>query len=145
MQLYKWRNFVSFFSSLRFVGFHLCTALIHCFSLICCCAWGQFQTSFSCETDIYTFDYGQLWYTEEFMVKSITARCPGPLSPKQAQRPLHQLIWGVWFCALYQISPLWSHLSIRHCSSLVVSSDALFREKRLSLAFRVLDGALGFM
>ena len=62
----------------------------------------QFQPSFSCRTDGLTFDSRILWCTEEFMVDSITARCPGPLA----------------------VSPLWFHLSKGHCSrSLVVCTD----------------------
>ena len=40
----------------------------------------QFQPSFSCQTDGLTFDSKILWYTEEFTVDSMTARCLGPVA-----------------------------------------------------------------
>ena len=45
----------------------------------------QYQPSFSCRTDGLTFDSRILWYPEEFMVDSMTARCPGPVAVKQVQ------------------------------------------------------------
>ena len=47
------------------------------------CWWASF--SFSCRTDGLTFDSRILWYPEEFMVDSMTARCPGPVAAEQAQ------------------------------------------------------------
>ena len=73
----------------------------------------------------------ELWYTEEFMVDSITARCPGPVAAEQAQiTSTPPLLLTVGVCAdmlrlvfskraavhYDQTSPLWSRLSKGHCS-----------------------------
>jgi len=62
----------------------------------------QFRPSFSCLTDGLTFDSRILW--DEFMVNSMTARCPGPVAANQATKnhqPSHQhdgqLVWCSWF------------------------------------------------
>jgi len=58
---------------------------------ICCCDWDhcldawQLQLSFSCWRDGLTFDSRIFWYTEEFIVDTMTARCPGPVGVDQYQ------------------------------------------------------------
>ncbi len=39
----------------------------------------QFWPNFSCRMDVLVFDCRILWYTEEFMVDSMTVRCSGPV------------------------------------------------------------------
>lgn len=61
------------------VDFLLCLG-----SLSCCTS--QFGLSISCQKDGLTFDYYYhlLWYTEEFMINSMTVRCLGPVAAEQA-------------------------------------------------------------
>ncbi len=58
--------------------------LLGCLGSLSCCMT-QFWPNFSCRTDCVTFDSSILWYTEEFMVNSVTVRCPDPVTTKQAQ------------------------------------------------------------
>lgn len=74
---------------------------IHCSvqcSLLCCMT--QFQSSFSCQTDGLIFKSRIFWYTAEFMVNSLTARCPGHVSTGQTQiitTPLSCITVGMRF------------------------------------------------
>lgn len=45
----------------------------------------QFGPSFIYETDGLTFNSRIIWYAEEFMVESVTARSPEPVATKQIQ------------------------------------------------------------
>ena len=45
----------------------------------------QFQPNFSSQTDGLTFDFRTLCYTEELVVDSLTARCPGPVAAEQTK------------------------------------------------------------
>ena len=57
-----------------------CCRFAAVFGMISCCLT-RFQTIFSCHTNALTSDTRILWYTEEFMVDSMT---PGPVTEKQA-------------------------------------------------------------
>ncbi len=81
------QNLDSFLFSRSVVDFLVCLG-----SLSCCIT--QSWPSFSCQTDVLTFDSRILWYTEEFMVDSMTLRCPGPVATKQA--PNHQPSTSMW-------------------------------------------------
>ncbi len=96
-------------SLLRFVAICLCTALITAFQSgwrldldwaittpyffsfqLFCCRFAVCLGSLSCcmtqfWTDGLIFDSRILRYTEEFMVDSVTVRCPGPVAIKQAK------------------------------------------------------------
>lgn len=51
---------------------------------ICCCAEDHcpvsFAPSFSCHTERLTLDFRILWFTQEFVIESVTARGPGPVA-----------------------------------------------------------------
>ena len=85
---------------------HLDSFLFHTFCCRSAAVFGiivllmsQFQPSFSCQTDGLTSDSRKLWYTEEFTVDSMTARCPGPVTAEQAQiispPPPCSILWVV--------------------------------------------------
>lgn len=75
---------------------HYVDLLVFSGSLSCCMI--QFWQSFSCQTDDLTFACRILWYKEEFIVDSMTARCLSPMAAKQViLSPLHQCAWQwVW-------------------------------------------------
>jgi len=64
----------------------------------------------SAPMDGLTFDSRILWYTEEFMVKSVTAGFPGPVAAKQAQIITSYLTVGMrCFCwyAVFGFHQMW--------------------------------------
>ena len=63
---------------------HFVVDLLVCLRSLSCCMT-QFQPSFSCWADGLTFDSKILWYAEEFMADSMTAKCPGYAVAKQVQ------------------------------------------------------------
>lgn len=78
-------------------------------SLSCCMT--QFYSDFSCWTDGLLFDSRIMWYTE-FIVDSITARCPCCGAAKQAQIVTHpppcwQLIWDICADLLFGFLQTW--------------------------------------
>ena len=97
---------------------HLDSLLFHTFCCRSAAVFGiivllmsQFQPSFSCGTDGLTSDSRILWYPEEFMVDSMTARCPG------VGADMLCLVSSKRAAVHYdQTSPLWSGLSKGHCS-----------------------------
>ena len=58
--------------------------------------------NFNCQTDGLIFHSGVVWYTEEFMADSMTARCPGPVADSWYEAFV--LICCVWFS-----SNIWCH------------------------------------
>ncbi len=81
-------------------------------SLSCCMT--QFWPCYSCHKDGLTFDSGILWYTEGFMVDSVTVRDPGPVATKKAQthQPFTSML-EFW----YEMFVLISFLAFTKCGA----------------------------
>ncbi len=93
-----------------FLFSHSVVGLLVCLGLLSCCI----TQLFSCRTDVLTFDSRILWYihsyTEEFMVDSMTVRCPGPAATKQAQNPQPSSnMLDFWYEVFVLISSLGFH------------------------------------
>ncbi len=107
-------------------------------SLSCCMT--RYWLSYSCWTDVLTFDSRILWYTEEFMVDSMTVRCPGPVATSPISSSLHQHVWILLWGAdvLFRFSPnvaqciMAPHLHFgRVCSKYIVLEVSLFDQMQL--------------
>lgn len=77
---FDWTSATPWIFSFSGILFYL---LVFLGSLSCCMT--QYLPSFSYRTHGVTFDPRILWYTEELMVDSMTARCSGPVVAKQVQ------------------------------------------------------------
>ncbi len=99
-------------------------------SLSCCMT--QFWPCYSCHTDVLTFDSGTLWYTEGFMVDSVTVRYPGPVATKKSPNSsaLHQhawiLVWDVCAEKFFGFHQMWRCALLSNISTLDIVLEVLF-------------------
>ena len=95
-------------TSILFFFSHSVVDLLVCLGSLSCCTT-QFWPSRSCWTDGITFNSRILWYAEEFVVNSMTAKCPGLVAAKQAQIiTLNHCGWQM----VWEVSVSYTHLTL---------------------------------
>lgn len=103
--------------------------LLVCLGLLSCCM-AKFRSSFSRLRECLTFDSRLCWYIDEFMVDSMTARCPGRVIAKQGQIIIPPLL--CWSCKLelccHVIITIFQPFQISHTYSVFLSKT---KEKSL--------------